>query len=235
VSLPLRADLPGRFVRRYKRFFADVETHDGELLTVHCANPGSMRGLLLEGAAVRCSTSPNAARKLPQTLEMIRVGRVWVGLHTHLANAFVERVLSADGIPELAGYAEVRREVAVPGGSRLDFRLDGRPGDPRPAYVEVKSVTLAEGALARFPDSVTERGRRHLRELEALRALGNRAVILFVVQRADCDRMAPADDIDPAYGKALRGAVANGVEALAIRARVTPTRIRCEGPLPVEL
>jgi len=235
VALPVAATLRGTLVRRYQRFFADVRTEAGETLTVHCPNPGSMRGLLREGAAVRCSSSASPTRKLPQTLEMIRAGRAWVGVHTHLANGFAARLLGAGALADLAGYTSVRREVAVGDGSRLDFRLDGRPGDPRPAYVEVKSVTLAEGACARFPDSVTARGLRHAECLASLQRAGARAVLLFVVQRADCDRVEPADDIDPAYGAALRAAARGGVEVLAVRARVSPTGISYECPLPVAL
>jgi sugar fermentation stimulation protein A len=234
-SLPVAAAVRGTLLRRYQRFFADVRTEAGETLTVHCPNPGSLRGVVREGAAVRCSRSASPARRLPYTLEMIRAGRAWVGVHTHLANGFAARLLAAEALPALAGYTSVRREVAVADGSRLDFRLEGRRGDPRPAFVEVKSVTLAQGACARFPDSVTARGRRHAESLAALRAAGARAVLLFVVQRADCVRVEPADDVDPGYAAALREAVRAGVEVLAVRARVLPTAIHYEGPLPVAL
>jgi len=233
VRLPVRADLAGRLVRRYKRFFADVTLDDGRELTVHCPNPGSMLGCAVPGSAVRCSTSDNPKRKLRHTLEMIRVGRTWVGLHTGLANAFAARVIESGLVPELAGYPELRREVKVDGGSRLDFRLAG--GRRKPAFVEVKSVTLAEGRVARFPDSVSERGRKHCETLARLRGEGHRAVQLYVVQRADCERVEPADDIDPRYGEALRAARRAGVEVVAIRARVSPTGIAFDGALSVAL
>jgi sugar fermentation stimulation protein A len=234
--LGVDAHLRGRLLRRYKRFFADVETDDGRTLTVHCPNPGSMLGCDTPGAAVRCSQSDAPHRKLRHTLEMVRSGRVWVGLHTGRANPLAARALAA-GLPrELAGYREVRREVAVAGGSRLDFRLDGRPRDRRPAFLEVKSVTLAGGGgLALFPDSVTERGRRHLETLARLRRQGARAALLFLVQRGDCDRVAPADAIDPAYGEALRRAARAGVELFALGARVTAREVRVERSLPVLL
>jgi sugar fermentation stimulation protein A len=235
VKILLAADLEGRLLRRYKRFFADIETREGEKLTVHCPNPGSMRGLIREGAAVRCSSSDDPRRKLRHTLEMIRAGRIWVGLHTGRANSLAEVALRGGAIQALSGYRRMRREVATPQGSRLDFLLEEHPEDPRPAWIEVKSVTLAEGSLARFPDSVTERGRRHVMALAALAESGARAVMLFVVQRADCDRIEPADDIDPAYGAALREAVGRGVEVLAVGARVTARSIRVEGALPVLL
>lgn len=233
VALARTTPIEGRLIERYKRFFADIETAEGERLTVHCPNPGSMRGTRRPGARVRCSTSDNPKRKLRHTLEMIRVGRCWVGLHTLRANQLAERVLEAGSIPALRGYTRVRREVAVQAGARLDFALEGHPDDPRPHFVEVKSVTLAEGSRARFPDAVTERGRRHMETLAKLRASGARTTLLFVVQRADCDAVEPADDIDPAYGRALRRAVAEGVEVHALRARVTAQRIRAEAMLPV--
>ena len=235
VALPLQAPLAARFLRRYKRFFADVETRDGRTLTVHCVNPGSMLGFDRPGAAVRCSTSDNSKRKLRHTLEMMRIGRSWVGLNTVRANALAARALES-GVPRaLAGHTRIEREVAVGSGahrSRLDFRLGG---GRRETWVEVKSVTLAEGGLARFPDSVTARGLRHLEVLRELRAGGTRAALLFLVQRADCDRVAPADDIDPAYGRALREAAHAGVEILALGARVTSRSITIERELPVLL
>jgi sugar fermentation stimulation protein A len=235
VRVSVAADLEGRLLRRYKRFLADVETREGRKLTVHCPNPGSMRGLIREGASVRCSRSDDPRRKLRHTLEMIRVGRTWVGIHTGRANAVAEAALRANAIGALAGYPRLRREVVTPQGSRIDFRLDGHPDDPRPAWLEVKSVTLAEGNLARFPDSVTERGRRHAVALADLVESGARSALLFVVQRADCDRVEPADDIDPAYGAALREAASRGVEVLALGARVTASSIRAESALPVLL
>ena len=233
MRLRLEADLPGRLVRRYKRFFADIETADGRTITVHCPNPGRMTGCATPGAAVRCSTSDNPKRKLRHTLEMIRVGRTWVGLHTGRANAVAARALASGALPELAGYREIRREVPVAGGSRLDFVLSGAAGDRRPAYLEVKSVTLSEGRLALFPDSPTERGRRHLEALTQLRRQRSRAVLLYLVQRADCDRVAPAETIDPAYADALRTAVRAGVEIFAQGARVTARAITVERRLPV--
>jgi sugar fermentation stimulation protein A len=239
ASVAVGAAMSGRLVRRYKRFFADVERPDGELVTVHCPNPGSMLGLREPGSAVRCTTSDDPRRKLRHTLEMIRVGRVWVGLHTLRANQLVARALRMGAVPGLAGYTEVRPEVAVGAGSRLDFALRGHPDDPRTAYVEVKSVTLAASSggsgAALFPDSVTARGLRHLETLRRLRVAGARSVLLFVVQRGDCSEVRPADEIDPAYGRALRRAAREGVEVLALRARVTARRIAMERMLPVSL
>ncbi|NNL86204.1 MAG: DNA/RNA nuclease SfsA [Myxococcales bacterium] len=226
------ADISGRLLRRYKRFFADVQTDRGDEITVHCPNPGSMRGCLEIGAAVRCTTSDNPRRKLRHTLEMIRLGRVWVGLHTLRANQLAAGVLENAGVAALGGYSDLQREVPVGEGTRLDFRLTGHPREPD-AYVEVKSVTMAEGTCARFPDSVTARGRRHAERLEGLARSGLRAAVLFVVQRGDCERVEPADDLDPEYGAALRRAARHGVELYAVRARVGPQRLRVDRELPV--
>jgi sugar fermentation stimulation protein A len=207
----------------------------GGTVTVHCANPGSMLGFHRPGAAVRCSTSDNPKRKLRHTLEMMRIGRIWVGLQTQRANHVVAAALAAEALPPFAGYGTQKREVRAPGGSRLDFALCDHSSDSRNAYLEVKSVTLARDGVARFPDSVTQRGRRHLESLAELHHRGHRAALLFLVQRADCDRVEPADDIDPAYADALRAAAARGVEMLAIGARVTARSIAVERVLPVIL
>ncbi len=235
VTIPLRADLEARLLRRYKRFLADVETADGRELTVHCANPGSMKGCSTPGALVRCSTSDNPKRKLEHSLEMIRVGRSWVGLQPMHANRLAAAALRAGAIEGLEGYREVRAEVGVGGGSRLDFMLDQHPRTKSPAYVEVKSVTLEDEGVARFPDAVTSRGKRHMETLERLKREGARAVVLFVVQRVDCEHFEPADAIDPAYGEALREACKSGVEAVAVRARVRARGITLEDRLPIRL
>jgi sugar fermentation stimulation protein A len=232
TRVTLAADLRGRLLRRYKRFLADIELDSGEIVTVHCPNPGSMRGTSKTGSAVRCSTSENPKRKLKHTLEMIRVGRIWVGLHTLRANQVAAEALEAGTIPSLRGYPIVQREIST-GQSRLDFCLEGHPEDPRRAWVEVKSVTMAEGSTALFPDSVSERAKRHLETLATRVKAGDRAILLYVVQRADCLRVKAADEIDPEYAKALREAARVGVEIRAVRARVRATEIRLERTLPV--
>ena len=235
VGVRIDATLRGRLLRRYKRFLADVETDAGQKLTVHCPDPGSMRGCALPGALVRCSRSDNPKRKLSHTLEMIRVGRVWVGVNTGRANHVVARALTAGALPELSGYGRHEREVVAVPGSRLDFRLADHTRDPRPAWIEVKSVTFAEGDTALFPDSVTARGRRHLETLLRLHRRGARVALVYLVQRADCVRVAPAAAIDPEYTAALRRAARGGVEIFALGARVTGRAIRIERRLPVLL
>ncbi len=235
IALPVEARLEAKLLRRYKRFLADVELEDGSQITIHCPNPGSMLGTKKPGSAVRCSTHDNPKRKLRYTLEMIRVGRSWVGLHAVKANGIARRVLEAGAYSPFAGYTEIDREVSVLEGSRFDFRLSGHPDHDEPCWVEVKSVTLCENRAARFPDAVTERGRRHLEHLIARRKAGERAALLYIVQRADADSVAPADDIDPAYGETLRRASEAGVEIHALGARVRADRIRLERILPVLL
>ena len=185
-------------MRRYKRFFADVETEDG-VLTVHCPNPGRMLGLLEPGSPVRCCASANPARRLAHTLEMIRVGRTWVGLHTLRANAIAARS-PGGGLRAPLGLR--RAALGGEGGaSRLDFALSRHARGLPDALVEVKSVTLSRtpgvAELSRLRDRARPTPRRAAR---ALAPRGARAVLLFVVQRADCELVESADDIDPGYG-----------------------------------
>lgn len=235
TTLPIEARLEARLLRRYKRFLADVALMDGSEHTVHCPNPGSMQGTRRPGSRVRCSTHEDPKRKLRHTLEMIRVGRIWVGLHAAKANALVARALERGAYEPFRGYRRLEREVVSDEGSRFDFRLSDHPESPACCWIEVKSVTLCHDRQARFPDAVTTRGRRHLEHLMARRRAGDRAVLLYVAQRADADTVAPADDIDPAYGETLRAAAAGGVEIHALGARVRGNGIRLERVLPVLL
>lgn len=225
--------IPGRLIKRYKRFLADIELADGSLVTAHCPNSGSMLGCNLPGSPVMLSVSPNPNRKLAHTWELVQVDGYWVGLNTMLPNRLAEEAILDGTIAELQGYPRLRREV--PYGSersRIDILLEGDQGR---CFVEVKNVTLVEHGRALFPDAVTERGQKHLRELMEVVRNGERGVILFTVQRGDGSAVAPADAIDPAYGRLLRQAVAQGVEALAYRALVAPHEIRLTQSLPVEL
>jgi sugar fermentation stimulation protein A len=221
--------IPGRLERRYKRFLADVEI-EGRIETVHCPNPGSMLGLAEPGSRVWVSRSANPARKLPLTWELVEVPGSLVGINTAFANALVGEALEKRRIPEVAGYGEIRREVAYGERSRIDFLLAGT--GRAPCYVEVKSVTLARRPpVAEFPDSVTARGARHLAELEARSRENERAVMLFLAQRADCDCLTIAGDIDPAYARAWAGASLAGVEALAYACSISPHGIEIDRPI----
>lgn len=233
--------VPATLLRRYKRFLADVELADGNVTTVHVANPGGMIGLQAPGSRVWLSRSPNAKRKLPYSWELVEVdfggGPELVGVNTAHPNTLVAEALAAGAIPELAGYASIRREVgygagAFGGASRIDFLLEGE-GRP-PCYLEIKNVHLMRRpGLAEFPDSVTARGARHLDELAAMAAAGARAVMLYVVQIGSAETFGLARDIDPAYGRTFDRARAAGVEALAWRCRLMPQGIDLLQPIPV--
>jgi sugar fermentation stimulation protein A len=224
--------IEGQLLRRYQRFLADVELADGSVVTAHCPNSGSMRGCALPGSPVLLSRSDNAARRLPYTWELVQAGGGWVGINTALPNRLVREGIEGGVVRELQGYGRLRSEVGYGSErSRIDLLLE----EPGLCYVEVKNVTLVENGLARFPDAVTERGQKHLRELMAMAAAGARAVNFFVVQRADANAVAPADAIDPAYGKLLRQAADAGVELLAYQAKVTPAEISLTHPLPIIL
>lgn len=219
----------GRLIRRYKRFLADVELVDGTLVTAHTSNTGSMRGCAEPGSSVYLSRAENSKRKLPYTWEAIRVGRFWVSINTLLPNRLLRAACEARVLPELAEYDTVRAEVPFGEKSRLDLLLEGASR----AYVEIKNITLADGAVARFPDAVTTRGQKHLRELMKVVAQGDRAILLFFVGRADCEAVGPADAIDPEYGRLLRKAIEAGVEVLPYRARFRRRQVDLEKRLPL--
>jgi sugar fermentation stimulation protein A len=222
-----------RLIKRYKRFLADVEMADGSLATVHVANPGAMTGLAEPGAEVWLSRSPNAKRKLPWSWELVWVEGGLVGVNTMHPNAVAFEAIAAGAIPELAGYSDIRREVRYGAKSRIDLLLAG-PDRPT-CYVEVKNVNLKRGDAACFPDSVTARGTRHLGDLAERVRLGDRAAMLFLVQRGDCGVFRPADWIDPAYSAALRRARAEGVETLCYACRLSLDGIEIGRALPLEL
>lgn len=225
-----------RLIRRYKRFLTDIETVSGELLTIHCPNTGSMLNCMVEGGQVWFSRSNDPKRKLPGTWEIAETpqGRL-ACVNTARANQLVEEALHAGVIVELDGFTALKREV--PYGqekSRIDFRLDYPVGA---AYVEVKSVTLGfdGSSVAAFPDAVTQRGAKHLRELAHLARDGVRAVQLYCVNLSGIDAVRPAVEIDAGYAAALREAKAAGVEVLAYGVRVTPEEIYVERRLDVLL
>lgn len=229
IDAPL---LQGRLLRRYKRFLADVELPDGEVIVAHCPNTGSLLGCTPEGAPAVLRDSQNPERKLRYTWQTVEVDGTWVNVDTSLPNAVVAEAVERDEVPELTGYDGLRREVKYGKNSRIDLLLE-RP-DER-CYVEVKSTTLARDGVALFPDAVTARGRKHLEELANQAAAGDRAVIFFLISRGDVEAFAPADDIDPEYGRTLREVVERGVEALAYRTEVLPGSIEVVQRLPIQL
>lgn len=225
--------IEGILVRRYKRFLADVELSDGRVITAHTPNTGSMQGCSTPGSRVWLTDSGNPARKYPMSWELVETApEVLVGINTALPNRLVREGIESGTIAELAGYGNIRTEVPYgKENSRIDLLLeDGHAGF---CYVEVKNVTLAKDGIGLFPDAVSRRGSKHLRELEEMASLGHRAVIFFCVQRNDVREVRPADAIDPVYGTSLRQAIASGVETLAYRALVSPAGVQLERPIPV--
>ena len=222
----------GRLIRRYQRFLADVQLASG-VITAACPNTGSLMGCCEPGSRVWLSQSDRATRKYRHTWELVEVGAVMVGINTGLPNALVAEAIAGGVIGELAGYGSVRREVAFgTEGSRVDLLLEG--AGRAACYVEVKNVTAAaSGGVALFPDCVSARGTKHLRELLRLKRQGLRPVQVYCVQRGDVAEVRPADGIDHEYGRMLRAAIAGGVEVLAYRARVSAHEIRLAEPIPV--
>ena len=224
--LPLRR---ATLLTRYKRFLSDHRFEDGSTVTAHVANPGAMTGLVDEGLETWLSPAANPKRKLPFSWEMVRIGQGLVGVNTGWPNRLAADAIEAGAIPPLAGYDTIRREVAYGTRSRVDFLLEAE--DRPPCYVEVKNVHLKRGPAAEFPDSVTARGTKHLRELAAVAQGGARAVMLYIVQREDCDSFTLAADIDPAYAAAFAEARTSGVEALAYACRLSTDGIAVDRPL----
>jgi len=225
--------VPGRLVRRYKRFLAGVALGTGEVVTAHCPNPGSMMGLGDPGLRVWLEPNDDPKRKLRYGWRLVELpGGHWSGIDTAVPNRIVAEALAAREIPELSAYGSVRPEVRFGTRSRVDFLLS-EPGLPD-LWLEVKNVHLRRhDDWAEFPDSVTARGARHLAELSARVAAGDRACMLYVVQRTDCARLRMAGDLDPAYAAAFAAAQAAGVEMLCHATRIDRYGVRLDRALPV--
>ncbi len=224
--------IEGRLVRRYKRFMADIELADGTVVTAHCANTGSMKGCRPEGAKVLISPANDPKRKLKYTWELVDIDGTWVGINTSKPNGIVEEAIRAGIITELHPFDSLRREVKYGVNSRIDILLENVGVK---TYVEVKNATLAEDGLARFPDSVSVRASKHMRELANMVEQGHRAAVVFLVHRDDCSAFAPADDIDPDYGNALRAAARSGVLVLPYLARCSAQGVDVLKRLPAQL
>ena len=226
----------GSLIKRYKRFLADVRLDDGEPVTATCPNTGSMMGLVEEGLTVWLSTSDSPTRKYRHTWELVEVdlgkGPAIVGINTGHPNKLVAEAIAAGRIAGLAGYATLRREVKYGQNSRIDLLLeDAAKGS---CYVEIKNVhMMRRSGHAEFPDSVTERGVKHLAELTQMVRDGHRAVMVYLVQRADARSLTLARDVDPAYGAALDLARAAGVEAMALRCTLSPSEILVDRAIPM--
>lgn len=221
----------GLLLRRYKRFLADIALENGEIITIHCPNTGSMKNCWAEETPCWYSDSGNPKRKYRHTLEITTTPEgALAGVNTGRANALVEEAIVAGVVRELQGYASLRREVKYgEENSRIDLLLSGEQGE---CYVEVKNVTLAEGARGLFPDAVSARGAKHLRELQKLSEAGVRAVLFYCVQHSQIASVEAAREIDPTYAAALDEALAAGVEVIAYRAQLGGEEIRLTDAIP---
>ena len=225
----------GKLIKRYKRFLADITLEDGSEITAHCANTGAMTGCMPEGANVWLSVSDNPKRKYAHSWQLVELKPdVLACINTGLTNKLAHEALMQNQIKELTGFDGCRSEVPYGDeGSRVDFVLDfGR----QQVFVEVKHVTLSlEEGLGSFPDAVTKRGQKHLRELIQQVKSGDRAVLLFIIMRTDVNLVTPADNIDAEYGRLLREAVKEGVEVIAYGAKVDPMGLSIDRVVPVLL
>jgi sugar fermentation stimulation protein A len=223
----------GVLLQRRQRFLCDVALETGEVVVAHCPNSGTLATVAVPGRRVAMTLHPPGDRKLAWTVELIEVGTTWVLVNTMRPNRIAEAAIVGGAIVPLTGYGTPRREVKLGANSRIDLVLPhAERGD---CWIEVKCVTMAEDGIAKFPDAVTTRGRKHLHELIEVRRNGGRAVQLFVVARGDCQQMSAADAIDPDYGAALRAAHAAGVELIAIGIVATPQQIVVDRSIPVLL
>lgn len=233
---PMKFPMPltrATLVKRYKRFLFDAVLDDGREITGSCPNTGSMLGLTDPGSPIWMSEHDSPTRKYRYALELVVANGTTVGINTGLPNKIVEEAISNGDIGPLSSYAEMKREQKYGQNSRIDILLtdDARP----PAYVEVKNVHFIRTPdLAEFPDSPTRRGAKHLDELGDMVEAGYRAVMVYLVQRSDCQRLKICRDLDSNYGKAFERAVARGVEALAVRCHITPREIRFDRLIPID-
>lgn len=225
--------VPARLVRRYKRFLFDAMLEDGSEITGFCPNTGSMRGLTTPGSRIWLSRHDTTKRKYLHTLELVEAEGTIVGVNTALPNRLAEEAILAGVIPQLAGFSTLKREQRYGRNSRIDILLEDEGKGS--VHVEVKNVHFIRApGLAEFPDSVTTRGAKHLDEMSDLVAAGKRAAMVFVIQRADCDRLKICSDLDPAYGRAFTRAIARGVEAYAIRCALDRFKIVPESLMPID-
>lgn len=221
----------GKLIKRYKRFLADIELDDGNIVIAHCTNSGSMKSCLENGADVYLTPINDPKRKTLFTWEMIKINGNWVGVNTGNPNKLAFEAISANQIPGLSDYTFVKREVKF-GDSRFDIYAENKK---EKCFIEVKNVTMKEGKYALFPDAVTTRGQKHLKTLIKVKRKGMRAVMLYIVQRNDVEVFSPAAEIDPVYAKVLKEAVALGVEVIVMQAKVTPQEIILYKSLPAEI
>lgn len=223
--------VPGKLIRRYKRFLADVELKSGQVVTAHCPNSGSMLGCMEDNAPVYLSPQDKPDRRTSHTWEMIRIGGGWIGINTMVPNRLALEAARLEALDIFEGCEEYRGEVKVSAHSRIDLWARAAAGE---IFVEVKNVTLAAEGLARFPDAKTARGAKHLEELIRLKREGAGAAMLYIVQHHDAEAFAPAHDIDPDYARLFRQAKEAGVAMRVVQAKVTPQTISLLRELPLQ-
>jgi sugar fermentation stimulation protein A len=225
--------IPGILQKRYKRFLADVRLENGEVVTAHCPNTGSMQGCCQPGRPVYLSYHDNPKRKLKYTWELIAMPSSLVGINTLVPNRLVYTSIIGGLIPEFGGYQNVQREVSTGDHTRIDLMLSSEINGR--CYVEIKNCTLVNAGIAYFPDAVTARGLKHLDEMVQLAASGFRSVMFYFIQRMDARLFRPADHIDAAYGRKLRQAVKQGIEILVYDVFIDFKQIRLNRRIPFEL
>ncbi len=226
-----QALIPGKLIKRYKRFLADIQLDSGEIVVAHCTNSGSMKSCIEEGASVYLTPVNDPKRKTKFTWEMIQINKQWVGINTAWPNVLAFEAIRKNEIPGLPAYTKVKREVKFQD-SRFDVYAENTTEQ---CFIEVKNVSLKDGEYARFPDAVTTRGQKHLKTLMEVKSQGLRAVMLYIIQRMDVSVFAPASTIDPDYAQLLKEAQNKGVEIIAMQAEVQPYGIQLIRPLPVHL
>ncbi|MBK25018.1 MAG: DNA/RNA nuclease SfsA [Halobacteriovorax sp.] len=225
--------IKGKIIKRYKRFLADIELEDGQVVVAHTANTGSMKTCWEPGWKVLCSYHDDPKRKLKYSLELTNNGKSWILVNTSMPNKLAYEAVEKELIGELKGYDHIKPEAKI-GKSRIDLLLTKETGEK--CYVEVKNVTLrGDDGGAQFPDGVTERGQKHLRELMEIKESGDRACMLYLVNRSDVDSFSPAEEIDPKYAQLLREAESAGVEILVYQTKITPSSVIVEKSLPYYL
>lgn len=227
MDQPTKKFISGKLIKRYKRFFADVQLDNNkEIVTAHCPNTGSMLGLLGEGNAVKLSETNKKDRKLKFTLEIIKSNGASVGVNTHRANRIVEAALLSNKIKSIKKIIHIKREVRYGENSRIDFLVNNKDEE---IYIEVKNVTLSlKKGIAEFPDAITERGSKHLKELSKIKDKKTRAIMLYLIQRDDCKYFQIAKEIDEKYNSNLQKAIESGVEVLCYNCKFKNNKIELD-------
>jgi len=227
MDQPAKKFISGKLIKRYKRFFADVQLDNNkEIVTAHCPNTGSMLGLLGEGNAVKLSEANKKDRKLKFTLEIIKSNGASVGVNTHRANRIVEAALLSNKIKNIKKIIHIKREVRYGENSRIDFLVNNKDEE---IYIEVKNVTLSlKKGIAEFPDAITERGSKHLKELSKIKDRKTRAIMLYLIQRDDCKYFQIAKEIDEKYNSNLKKAIESGVEVLCYNCKFKNNKIELD-------